>query len=275
MEQQVRRIRSKLLLGIAVFWGVVALYTYAYFLWWKSIVLGAALFSSGLFIHLKHKRLEGKMAYESEKQSAMPKGEIVAGEPDLIMPASPKQPSAPGGMQKRETPSSYPRQILARFANTQRAKTVATEAEAMRQENEVRKLGLEGVRLDREVERVEWEEFTKTAQAAAAAGRIRNQADLEKMKIEVEMEELALRKEEARKKREALSKEPAPQAAPVSAEDRNRAEMKRLDERIARLQEEIRITKANPTLDEEIRVAKLNALHEQLVQAETERARLL
>ncbi len=206
----------------------------------------------------------------------MPKGEIVAGESEtLVLPAPPKQPSAPGGLKKREPPLSYPQHIVARFTNTQRAKTGATEADAMRQENEVRKLGLEGVRLDREAERVEWEEFTKTAQAAAVAGRIRDSAELEKMKIEVEMEELALRKDEARKKREALSKEPAPQPAPVSAEDRNHAEIKRLDARIARLQEEIRITKINPIMDEEIRVAKLNALHEQLVQAETERARLL
>lgn len=263
--------------GFAGFWGVVTLYAYAYFLWWASIALGAALFGSGFFIDRKHKRLEGKVADDSEKQSAMPKGEIVAGETDLIMPAAPKQPAAPGSMKRQETPVSYPRHIFARFANTQRAKTAETEADAMRQENEVRKLGLEGVRLDREAERVEWEEFTKTAQAAAVAGRIRDSSELEKMKIEVEMEELALRKEEARIKREMLSKEPPPprQPVPVSAEDRNRAEIKRLDERIARLQEEIRVTKANPTIDDEIRVAKLNALHEQLVQAETERARLL
>ncbi len=51
--------------------------------------------------------------------------------------------------------------------------------------------------------------------------------------------------------------------------------IKRLEQRIARLQQEIRITKADPTLDEEVKIAKLNALHEQLVQAETERARLI
>jgi len=276
-EKPLRRVRWKLMFGFAGFWGVVTLYAYAYFLWWASIALGITLFGSGIFIDRKHKRLEGKVADDFEKNSSMPKGEIVAGEPDLIMPAPPKQPSAPGGMKKRETPFSYPRQIFARFANTHRAKTVETEAEAMRQENEVRKLGLEGVRLDREAERVEWEEFTKTAQAAAVAGRIRDSAELEKAKIEAELEEVLLRKEEARKKREALSKEPsAPHhPVPVSAEDRNRAEIRRLDERIARLEEEIRITKANPTIDDEIRVAKLNALHEQQVQAETERARLL
>src|SRR6267154_4079620 len=98
-EKPLRRVRWKLMFGFAGFWGVVTLYAYAYFLWSASIALGAALFGSGFFIDRKHKRLEGKVADDSENSSAMPKGEIVAGESEtLVLPAPPKQPSAPGGM---------------------------------------------------------------------------------------------------------------------------------------------------------------------------------
>ena len=70
-EKPLRRVRWKLMFGFAGFWGVVTLYAYAYFLWWASIALGITLFGSGLFIDRKHKRLEGKVADDFEKNSAV------------------------------------------------------------------------------------------------------------------------------------------------------------------------------------------------------------
>src|SRR6266481_225520 len=68
-EKPFRRVRWKLMVGFAGFWGVVTLYAYAYFLWWASIALGAALFGSGFFIDRKHTRLEGKVAVDSENNT--------------------------------------------------------------------------------------------------------------------------------------------------------------------------------------------------------------
>ncbi len=140
--------------GVAVILAFAALYLFLYHYWWVFVSAGVLLFVASFFLAAPVENmdlLEGTMTDDSENNPALPKGEIV-NEPTelLVTPKPPRQPSVPVGMKKREPAPSYPRHVLSRFAIRQRAKTAETEAEAMRQENEIRKLGLEGVRLDRE-----------------------------------------------------------------------------------------------------------------------------
>ncbi len=274
MDQNRSRIRWKFLFGVSAFWGAVALYAYAYFVSWLFIGLGVLMFGGGFFIDRK-KQLEGSVASDSDdKTIKSDKAEIMGTEGTVVRLKTPSPPTAPRTMSFRGPVKSYPQHVYERIKNSQDAKTLKTEAEALEQENRVKKLELEGVRLDREGERVEWEEFTKTSEAESKWKLVADKEALEKVQIGADIADAKLRIAIAEKKMRDLANEPAA-PLPASDKERRQSELREVEERIAKLEEENRITKANPTLDEETKRARLNDIHDQLIKAHAERLRLL
>jgi hypothetical protein len=168
----------------------------------------------------------------------------------------------------------YVRQVLGRFKFGRTTETEKARQELLKQKTEIGKIWIEHQRVQGEASRVQVEEETATERARAAYSRIKDESELEILKIEAEKEEARLKKDEAQKKREDLKK-PAPPDPKISSEEKKREERQRIEQRIATLTNGILTTKADPTLQEEIKRAKLNALYHELTLAEAERASLL
>jgi len=182
---------------------------------------------------------------------------------------------------------SYVSGIVSRFVVGQDMRTVQTRTAFLEQFNKFAEVARESYKWQRYMNggRAKFEEDAEDAKAEGVFRRAQANLELDALDTDIQRHEKLLQIERLKREIGELKK-PAPPPPPhpppplpspprqTAAEVREQ-QSRELDERESRVIEQMRITRANPTLSGEQKQRKLNALEDTLAQIHEEQARML
>jgi len=171
----------------------------------------------------------------------------------------------------------YIQQLVSRFVDGVDGKTAISRKAFIEKQNELLKVGLENVRLRRQVLRANQEEDNADEKVRREGETLASESSLHQLKTDLERETILTEIERKRHERSNIGKEPTPppvQKKESAGEIRER-ERTRIKSRMREIREEIRLTEANPNLGEEEKQRFINMLEDRLAALEAEYAKLL
>lgn len=167
--------------------------------------------------------------------------------------------------------------ILSRFIAGQDKRTIEVRTAFLESFNQYAAVARESYKWQRYMKggRAKMEEDAEDARAEAAFKQA--QADLQLVELDTELkrQEKLLQIEKLKREMADLNKPPAPPVPRTSPSELREQKRRDLKQRENRIVEEMRITRANPTLSEDQKQRKLNALEDTLGQIHEEQASLL
>jgi len=182
---------------------------------------------------------------------------------------------------------SYVSGIVSRFVVGQDTRTVQTRTAFLEQFNKFAEVARESYKWQRYMNggRAKFEEDAEDVKAEGVFRQARADLEMGALDTDIKRHEKLLQIERLKRELEELNKpappSPPPPPPPLPSPPRQTAaeireqQSRELDERENRVIEQMRITRANPTLSGEQKQRKLNALEDTLAQIHEEQARLL
>jgi hypothetical protein len=182
---------------------------------------------------------------------------------------------------------SYVSGIVSRFVVGQDTRTVQTRTAFLEQFNKFAEVARESYKWQRYMNggRAKFEEDAEDAKAEGVFRRAQADLELGALDTDIQRHQKLLQIERLKRELDELNKPepPPPPSAPLplpspprqTAAELREQQSRELDERESRVIEQMRITRANPTLSGEQKQRKLNALEDTLAQIHEEQARLL
>jgi len=216
---------------------------------------------------------------------APPKAQLMlsSGDTDMLIPEKWDEREISLGLERyKGNPNvlaKYLDGILSRFLAGQDKRTIERRAAFLESFNEYAAIARESYKWQRYMKggRAKLEEDTEDAKAEAALRQAQADLDLVELDKELKRQEKLLQIEKLKREMAELNKatSASPSAQRPSASEARDQKRRDLNERENRVIEEMRITRANPTLSEEQKRRKLNALEDVLAQIHEEQAGLL
>jgi hypothetical protein len=177
--------------------------------------------------------------------------------------------------------SSYVGGIVSRFVIGQDTRTIETRIAFLEQFNKFAAVSRESYKWQRYMNggRAKAEEDAEDAKAEVNLQRAQAELELLELDTDIKRQEKLLQIERLKREMADLNRPAPPPPPPLpprpSAGEVREQKLLDLKERENRVIEEMRITRANPTLSEEQKQRKLNALEDTLAQIHEEQAQLL
>jgi hypothetical protein len=182
--------------------------------------------------------------------------------------------------------SSYVSGIVSRFVVGQDTRTVQSRIAFLEQFNKFAEVARESYKWQRYMNggRAKLEEDAEDVKAESVFRQAQADLELGALDTDIKRHEKLLQIERLKRELDELNKPeppPPPPPPPLPSPPRQTAaevreqQSRELDERENRVIEQMRITRANPTLSEEQKQRKLNGLEDTLAQIHEEQARLL
>jgi hypothetical protein len=179
--------------------------------------------------------------------------------------------------------SSYVNGIVSRFVVGQDTRTMQARIAFLEQFNKFGEVARESYKWQRLMSggRAKTEEDAEDAKAEFALRQVQSELELGALDTDIKRHEKRLQIERLKRELEELNK-PAPpppvhlpQPSAPSASQAREERLQEVNEQEKRILEEMRLTRANPTLDEDQKQRKLNALEDRLAQIHDEQAKLI
>ena len=277
------KVGRLLVWSIAATLGFLALYLFAYHLWWIFLLGGTALFALSFFIPAPVQVLKPSAKKtapvveekEAVKDRPVAKGEVVENKPEKVSEDTEvaQLRVVLGPIPNRNPAIFLLKQAFHRFVFGQTTRTTRSQLQLINEGNEAAKALIERKRLAYQYKRVDLEETAETERVRERRNRVKKEADLQVSKIDAENEEALLRKDEATKKRTASSAKPA--ATETAKKEDREQNLKETERRLEALKNEKRNVQQDKSLTDEERTMALNDIDELIAETQHERRRYL
>jgi hypothetical protein len=252
-----------------IFFGVIATAVGASLLlisqyWPVPLVVGAVLLTWALIAPQKRNLL------------------LTSGDGEMLIPDKWNEHEISLGLERyKSSPnllSKYVDSVLSRFVAGQDKRTIESRTAFLESFNKYAVVARESYKWQRYMKggRAKMEEDAEDARAEVALKTVQAAIEMVDLEAEFKRQEKLLQIEKLKREIAELNKPPAPASPPRQAATEVREQKRRdLNERENRVLEEMRITRANPTLSEEQKRRKLNALEQTLGEIHEEQASLI
>jgi hypothetical protein len=176
--------------------------------------------------------------------------------------------------------SVYIGQLKSRFVDGMEGKAAVSHGAFLEKQNELLKVGIENIQLKSEAMRTQKKEGNKDLQVDIETETLKAEASLQKLKTDLERENILTEIARKQYERSTIGKEPSAPAPPPAQKTESASEIRerervRLKNRMREIREEVRLTEANPNLGEEEKQRFINILEDRIAGLEGDYGKLL